>query len=110
MTDASLGEAQCAVVSVCSPFYNRTTNVAVMEKTIYDLLVGNVDGARPDDQPLDNWKDCAVTTRGQATKEKAGDRPLVIDSMATPLSLGKIQLVKLQKDDSTLNDCSTHRK
>ena len=102
MADASLREAQCAVVSVCSPFYNGTTKVAVMEKTIYDLLVGNVDGARPADQPLDNWKDCAVTTRGQAAKEKAGDKPLVIDSMATPLSLGKDQLVKLQKDDSTL--------
>lgn len=102
MADASVREAKYAVVSVLSPFYNGTTKAVVMEKTIYDLLVGNVDGARPADQPLDNWKDCAVTTRAQAAKEKEGDKPLVIDSTSKPLNLGKDELVKLQKEDSTL--------
>ena len=102
MADASVREAKYAHVSIRSPFYNGVTKAAVMERTIYDLLIGNIDGARPADQPLDNWKDCAVTTRAQAAKEKAGDKPLVIDSTSTPLSLGKDQLVKLQKDDSTL--------
>ena len=73
-----------------------------MERTIYDLLIGNIDGAQPAEEPLDYCKDCAVTTRAQAAKEKAGDKPLVIDSMPTPFSLGKDQLVKLQKDNSTL--------
>jgi len=50
-----------------------------MDKMICDLLIGNVDGARSADQPLENWKDCAVTTRAQAVKEKSGDKPLMID-------------------------------
>ena len=84
MADASVREAKYAHISICSPFYNGVTKAAVMERTIYDLLIGNVDGARPADQPLDNWKDCAVTTRAQASKEKAGEKPLVIDSTSTP--------------------------
>ncbi|KAF6022823.1 hypothetical protein EB796_018857 [Bugula neritina] len=57
-----------------------------MDKMICDLLIGNVDGARSADQPLENWKDCAVTTRAQAVKE----------------NIGKDEIARLQKDDPTL--------
>ncbi|KAF6038444.1 hypothetical protein EB796_003245 [Bugula neritina] len=102
MADASVREAQWALISVRSPFYNGVVKAAVMDKTICDLLIGNVDGARSADRPLENWKDCAVTTRAQAVKEKSGDKPLMIDSNANPLSIGKDEIARLQRDDPTL--------
>ncbi|KAF6033206.1 hypothetical protein EB796_008489 [Bugula neritina] len=96
MADASVREAQWALISVRSPFYNGVVKAAVMDKTICDLLIGNVDGARSADRPLENWKDCAVTTRAQAVKEKSGDKPLMIDSNANPLSIGKDEIARLQ--------------
>jgi len=101
MADASVRETQWALISVHSPFYNGVIKAAAMDKTIYDLLIGNVDRARSADQPPENWKDCAVTTRAQTVKEKSGDKPLMIDSNTNPLSI-EDEIARLQRDDPTL--------
>ena len=37
---------------------------------IYDLIIGNVPGARPADEPDPTWQEaCAVTTKSQGKKD-----------------------------------------
>ena len=102
MADASVKEAKSALITIKSPFYNGIFKAAVMDTTIHDLLIGDVEGARPPGQPLENWSECAVATRAQTAKEKRGDKPLRINTASDPLSIGKDDLIKLQLEDSTL--------
>ena len=43
-----------------------------MENPAYDLIIGNVDGARDANDPNPKWKNeiCAVITRAQENKAK----------------------------------------
>ena len=47
MADASVKEAKSALITIKSPFYNGIFKAAVMDTTIHDLLIGDVEGARP---------------------------------------------------------------
>ena len=73
---------------------------------VYDLIIGNVPGARAADDPDPSWQDhiqeaCAVTTRSQA--KKAGEHiPLrVLDTNESPV-LERESLKQMQRDDESL--------
>lgn len=73
---------------------------------VYDLIVGNVPGARAANDPDASWQDhvqqaCAVTTRSQA--KKAGERiPLKVPGTKASPVVDREKLKQLQHDDESL--------
>jgi hypothetical protein len=69
---------------------------------LYDLIIGNVEGARAPDDPDPEWHEaCAVTTRSQA-KRSDKLKPLKTPEVPNGLSVGKEDLRKMQEEDPTL--------
>ena len=59
-----------------TPHLKSQVEAQCLPDAIYDLIIGNVPGARAADDPDPSWQDhvqeaCAVTTRSQA--KKAGE-------------------------------------
>ena len=66
-----------AKIDVDTPYLKGQVEVQYIPDAVYDLIVGNLPGARTADDPDPSWQDhvqeaCAVTTRSQA--KKAGER------------------------------------
>ena len=69
---------------------------------IYDLIIGNVPGARPADETDPTWQEaCAVTTGSQATKD--GEvTPLKVPSYQESPIVDKQKLKQMQSEDESL--------
>ena len=69
---------------------------------IYDLIIGNVPGARPAHEPDPTWQEaCAVTTRGQAKKDGEVS-PLKVPSYHESPIVDKQKLKQMQSEDESL--------
>ena len=69
---------------------------------IYDLIIGNVPGARPADDPELSWQEaCAATTRSQAKKDGKQTSPKVASSSKGAI-VDRNELVRLQREDNSL--------
>lgn len=67
---------------------------------IYDLIIGNVPGARPTKHPDSTWQEvCAVTTRTQAKKDGEVN-PLKVLSSQESTIVDKEKLKQMQRDES----------
>ena len=59
-----------ARITVDTPYLKRKVETQCLPDAIYDLIIGNVPGARPADEPAPTWQEaCAVTTSSQAKKD-----------------------------------------
>ena len=56
-----------ARISVECPFFNGTTEALCMEDTLYDLVIGNIDGSKLPDM---SHFAASVVTRSQAKKDE----------------------------------------
>ena len=56
-----------ARISVECPFFNGTTEALCMEDTLYDLVIGNIDGSKLPDM---SHFAASVVTRSRAKKDK----------------------------------------
>ena len=73
---------------------------------VYDVIVGNVPGARAADDPDPSWRDhvqeaCAVTTRSQAKKVRK-QIPLKVPSTNESPDVDREKLKQMQRDDESL--------
>ena len=69
---------------------------------IYDLIIGNVPGARPADEPDPTWQEaCAVTTSSQAKKDGVVT-PLKVPSYQESSIVDKQNLKQMQSEDESL--------
>ena len=108
-----------ARINVHNPFYEGQVEALSMENPVYDLVIGNIEGARAADDPNLNWKDevssmeesikdgmaqcevSAVETRAQKQKGK------MKTSLKVPEPINDIspeQIRQYQLSDETLND------
>ncbi len=106
--DNTLVEVPVAQIQVRTPFFSGTVRAMCFEDALYDLIVGNITGARAPGDPDVGW-DCeaaGVETRAQARKK--GTSPLKVPGDEgidiTPEILGK-----LQEEDSTLDRVRNER-
>ena len=59
-----------ARITVDTPYVKGHVEAQCLPDAIYDLIIGNVPGARPADEPDPSWqKECAVTARSQTKKD-----------------------------------------
>ena len=102
LIDNTVRKVPIARITVDTPYLSGEVDVQCLPDAIYDLIIGNVPGARPADQPDPRWQEaCAVTTRSKAKKE--GKRtPLKVASSSRSAIVDRNELVRLQREDKSL--------
>ena len=74
-------------VYIDTPYLTKKVDAMCMKNPIYDVVVGNVDGARLSDDPDINWSPTrcqgigAVITRGQEARVKVDVKPLKVSQI-----------------------------
>ena len=100
--DRTLKEAPIAEIKVDTPYYTGVTQAICLRDPLFDLVIGNVRGARNPDDPVPDSETCAAAiTTAQAWKD-ATIKPLVAKDMTAQTSITKDELAKLQQEDTTL--------
>ena len=70
LSDNTARKVPIARITVDTPYLKGQVEAQCLSDAIYDLIIGNVPGARPADEPDPTWQEaCAVTTRSQAKKD-----------------------------------------
>ena len=98
----TIKRAPMAKVEVDTPFYVGTVEALCLQDPLFDLIIGNVPGARRSDDPNPEWGVVtAVTTRAQVRNGK-DSKPLKMKEVTDRMSINKKDLIKMQEDDPTL--------
>ena len=65
LIDNSIRKVPLAKINVDTPYIKGEVEAQVLPEVIYDLVIGNVAGARPPGEPDPSWQEaCAVTNQG----------------------------------------------
>ena len=100
--DRILKEAPIAEIKVETPYYTGVTQTICLPNPLFDLVIGNIPGARNPDDSVPGVETCAVAvTRAQARKD-ATIKPLAAKDVTAQTSVTKDELAKLQQEDITL--------
>ena len=100
--DRTIERAFMAKVEVDTPFYVGTVEALCLQDSLFDLIIGNVPGARRSDDPnLERGMVTAVATRAQARSGK-DPKPLKMKEVTDEMSINKKDLIKMQEEDPTL--------
>ena len=97
-------------VYIDTPHLTKEVDAMCRKNPIYDVVVGNVDGARPSDDPDINWSPTrcqdiwAVITRGRKTRAKVDVKPLKVSQIKgeeSPINTEKLKV--MQQNDKSLD-------
>ena len=100
--DRTIKRAPMAKVEVDTPFYVGTVEALCLQNPLFDLIIGNVLGARRSYDPNPEWGVVtALATRAQA---RSGKNPtsLKMKEVADKMSINKKDLIKMQEEDPTM--------
>ena len=100
--DHTIKRAPMAEVEMDTPFYVGTVEALCLQDPLFDLIIGNVLGARRSDDPNPEWGVVtAVALRAQA---RSGEDPktLKMKEVTDKMSINKKDLIKMQEEDPTL--------
>jgi len=106
LIDNTARKVPIAKIDIDAPHLKGQVEVQRLPDAVYDLIVGNVPGARAADDPEPSWQNyvqeaCAVTTRSQA--KKVGEHtPLKLPSANESLVVDREKLKQMQRDDQSL--------
>ena len=99
--DRTLKEAPIAEIKVNTPYYTGVTQAICLQDPLFDLVIGNIRGARNPYDPVSGVeKFAAAVTRAQARKDITV-KPLVAKEVTAQTSITKNELAKLQQEDTT---------
>ena len=109
LIDGTKREFPLAVVHVDTPFFTGKVEALCMDNPVYDLIIGNLVGAREPKDPDSEWIPSKMTpsevggaavTRAMAKKKDKPPKPLHVSSPIADVS--RSDFIKAQKDDPTL--------
>ncbi|KAK7484344.1 hypothetical protein BaRGS_00024469 [Batillaria attramentaria] len=111
LADGTVRIIPLAKVSVSTPYLTGEVKALCVKTPVYDLIIGNVKGARDAEDPDPEWRPetCAVTTRSQARKSDQ-TIPLKVASSPEAAVVDRAKLVELQKADPTLTKLKSQTK
>ncbi|XP_033730041.1 uncharacterized protein LOC117319318 [Pecten maximus] len=89
-----------AEVYICSPFFTGKAEVWLMENPVYDVLIGNVQGAKEPDIPD---VVAAVQTRAQIREQQQGTKPLKVPPLLKEVA-SRTDMIQAQMDDQSLKN------
>ena len=108
------GHFPLALVYVDTPYYTGQVEALCMENPVYDLIIGNIDGARGPSEPDAHWSPSkpvdgssvhnvsgAVETRAAAKKRNQPTKPLHVSSPIADVS--RAEFIKAQHVDPSLD-------
>ena len=102
LIDNTARKVAIARITVDTPYLKGQVEAQCLPDAIYDLIIGNVPGARPADEPDPTWQEaCAVTTRSQAKKDGVVS-PLKVPSYQESPIVDKQNLKQMQSEDESL--------
>ena len=102
LIDNTARKVPIARITVDTPYLKGQVEAQCLPDAIYDLIIGNVPGARPADEPDLTWQEaCAVTTRSQAKKDGEVS-PLKVPSYQESPIADKEKLKQMQSEDESL--------
>ena len=84
-----------------TPCYTGVTQAICLRDPLFDLVIGNIPGARNPGDSVPGVETCAAAvTKAQARKDITV-KPLVTKEATTQTSITKNELAKLQQQDNT---------
>ncbi|XP_041477551.1 uncharacterized protein LOC121425534 [Lytechinus variegatus] len=109
LIDRSIRTLPIAVIDINTPFYVGKVSAVCMKTPLYDLILGNIPGVRPAEQPDPQWTlpetvipVCAVQTRAQVQREGKPFRPLKTPHPMEEVVIPSV-LKETQQKDETLH-------
>ena len=100
--DRTLKEAPVAEIKVDSPYYTGVTQAICLQDPLFNLVIGNISGARNPDDPVPGVETCAAAVTRAQVRNDATIKPLVVKDVTAQTSITKDKLAKLQQEDTTL--------
>ena len=107
----TLLKAPFANIEISTPCYNGTVEALCLRDPLYQLIIGNIPGARAPDDPDETWcVKAAAVTRSQARKSiesKPLKVALGVAEVANQMAVTKDKLIQLQEEDPSLSKYMT---
>ena len=91
-----------ASISVETPYYSGMVEALVLPDAIYDLIIGNIKGARNPDNPDPNWTTNASVKTNKTELENIKEEEETSKSEEYIKCISKEKLTELQKQDSSI--------
>ena len=102
LIDNTARKVPIARITVDTPYRKGQVEAQCLPDAIYDLIIGNVPGARPADEPDLTWQEAsAVTSRSQAKKDGEVSPLKVPSYQESPIS-DKQKVKQMQSEDESL--------
>ena len=98
--DRTLKEAPIAEIKLDTPYYTRVTQAICLRDPLFDLVIGNIPGARNPDVPVPGVESCAAAATSAQTRKDTMAKPLVTKDVTAQISVTKDELAKLQQEDA----------
>ena len=104
LIDNTVCKVPIARINVDTPYLSGEVEAQSLPDKIYDLVIGNVLGARPAEDPDPALKEvCAITTRSHAKKE-GKSTPRKVPKSKVSVIVNRETLIKMQKEDGSLKN------
>ena len=108
LIDNSIRKVPLAKINVGTPYLKGEVEAQVLPEAIYDLIIGNVDGARaPNDPDPECQETCAVTPRPKAKRSAKLLQALKKFQIGKGSAVGKKELIEMEENDPTLEKFRT---
>lgn len=101
LIDKTIRKVPMARIEIDTPYLTGTVHAQCLTDPLYDLIIGNVPGAREPDDPDQSWELGCATTRSQASRAREKGPLSVFECNSEP-SVTKEKLVRWQEEDPTL--------
>ena len=99
----TLLKAPFANVEISTLFYSGTVEALCLRDPLYQLIIGNIPGARAPDDLDETWcVEAAAVTRSQARK-RTESKPLKVAEATNQMAVAKDKLIQLQEEDPSLS-------
>ena len=105
LMDGSIIVQPVVITYVDTPFYKGKIKAVAMERPVYDVVIGNIPGARGPDNPDPEWKpDDVERTGAVTTRSQRQGKPLPPLKVAKSpvMNISRAELGKLQREDPSL--------
>jgi len=105
MVDNTIRRAPIGKIIVDTPYLRGEVEALCLPDVIYDLIIGNVPGARAPDDPDTAWQAAAATNKSEDSNPSS-EQKYSVENLSDKIltSVTRERLIELQKDDDSLTN------
>ena len=74
-------------IEVDTPFYSGTVKAMCMKDFLFDLIIGNVPGARKPNDPNPKWVVVAAAVTRKQARERGNPKPLKVKEVTSKMAV-----------------------